>query len=59
VGDLSRKVNFTNYGAAGFASKVRQFNLSFTPGLSPVIGGGKKIRETVLTVSSSSRTTTL
>jgi len=26
----------------GFASKVRQFNVSFTPGLSPVIGGCEK-----------------
>jgi|GEM_PF-2216897 len=26
----------------GFASKVRQFNISFTPGLSPVIGGRQK-----------------
>ena len=26
----------------GFASKVRQFNVSFTPGLSLVIGGWEK-----------------
>jgi len=26
----------------GFASKVRQFNISFTPGFSPVIGGWMK-----------------
>jgi hypothetical protein len=26
----------------GFASKVRHFNVSFTPGLSPVIGGWEK-----------------
>jgi len=29
--------------AGGFASKVRQFNASFTPGLSPVIGGWEKV----------------
>jgi len=27
----------------GFASKVRQFNVSFTPGLSPVIGDWAKV----------------
>ena len=43
----------------GFASKVRLFKISFTPGLSPVIGSWKKFAKPFLTVSSSSRTTKL
>jgi hypothetical protein len=30
------------YRAHGFASKVRLFKISFTPGFSPVIGSWKK-----------------
>jgi len=35
---MKRKTHSSN----GLASKVRQFSVSFTPGLSPVIGGWEK-----------------
>jgi len=35
-------VHLVGAAGSGLASKVRQFNISFTPGLSPVIGGWEK-----------------